>query len=55
MNTSELEEAVKELYLALQDYVLMVAQTAVPSEYEDATKHPLLDKYSSFMTTFLNK
>lgn len=45
----ERDTAIKELCLALESYVLMVAETASAHNYENATKHPLLERYRSYM------
>jgi len=43
------DKAIIELWDALEAYVKMVAMTAPKDVYEDALKHPILDKYRDFV------
>jgi len=43
------DKAIVELWDSLEAYVMMVAMTARKDEYEEALKHPILDKYRDFV------
>lgn len=43
------DKAIVELWDVLEAYVKMVAMTAPSHEYEEALRHPILDKYRDFV------
>ena len=43
------DKAIVELYDTVQNFVKVIAMTHSPKNYEDALKHPVLDKYRDFV------